>query len=71
MGKTNNSGIKDVRKARGLTQEELATASGVSRVSIARYETGVCAPSTASAIKIAAALDCTLDELLKRAVVEM
>lgn len=56
--------IREIRLKRGMTLEELAKASGVSRVSINRYELGRRAPSVYVATKIAKALDCTLEELL-------
>ena len=57
--------LKRLRNEKGLTQQELANLSGISRVEIARLETGERgkkrSPSLASAQKLAAALgvDCT------------
>lgn len=59
--------IKAWREKRGLTQDALAAATGISRVSIARYELGVVMPSLENAHKIASALGCTVDDLLKEA----
>ena len=55
--------IKRMRLEKGLTQEELATRVSIGRVNINRYETGKRTPSIDTARKIAAALDCTIDEL--------
>lgn len=63
--------IKAARKDRGMTQQELADASGVSRISIARYETGVKTPSIASTYKLAKALDMPFDELIRGFIVEV
>lgn len=56
--------IKTIRLKRGMTQDVLAIKSGVHRTCIARYETGKLKPSVASLQRIAAALDCTIDELI-------
>ena len=45
--------------------EELAAKSGVSRVSINRYELGQRIPDVTIARKIAEALSCTIEELLE------
>ena len=55
--------IKELRKAKGWTQEELARRSGVSRVSINRYENGERIPDLITARMIATALGCTIDEM--------
>ena len=51
-----SSVMRDARKARHMTQKELAKASGVCFVSICRYETGKQLPSVRVAKKIAAVL---------------
>ena len=56
--------IKDRREALHLSQEDLAAKANVSRVSIARYEAGERIPSVDVAARIAAALGCTVDELI-------
>ena len=40
LNKTIGAALRDARLARGVTQEELARAFGVDRVTIARYEQG-------------------------------
>ncbi len=44
--------IKQARQEAGLTQEELATISGVARSLIARYETGVHQPTASNFLKL-------------------
>lgn len=59
-----------IRKARmiaGLTQDELADATGLSRVVISRYEKGKTDPSATALISIADALGITVDSLIGRA----
>ncbi len=56
--------IRTLRKEKGLTLEELAKMSGVSRVAINRYELGDRVPNVTIAVKLAKALDCTVDDLL-------
>ena len=57
--------IKEKREAAGMDQKTLAKAAGVSCVSICRYETGKRTPDVDVAQKIARALNCTLDDLLR------
>lgn len=59
--------LKAVRKARGMTQQELADAANINRVTIAKYETGQIDPTLDSARKMADALGVTIDELVKGA----
>lgn len=63
--------IKAARECRGMTQQELADASGVSRSSIARYEIGAKTPSIASTYKLAKALDVPFEELARGFIVEV
>lgn len=56
--------LRNMRKSKMLTQKELARLAGVHRVSIARYEEGKISPNIATAAKLAAALNCTVDELV-------
>ncbi|WP_420429548.1 helix-turn-helix domain-containing protein [Kordiimonas sp.] len=52
------------RKARGLTQEDLAGLSARSVFTISQVERGVNAPNLATLIDLAQALECGLDELV-------
>ena len=55
--------IKDARRASGLTQSRLAEDVAVSRKTINTIENGVFVPSTVLALKIAARLGVTVQEL--------
>lgn len=55
--------IRDLREKKGMTANQLAELVGVTQPTISRLETGVRRPSIDTARKIAAALDCTIDEL--------
>lgn len=56
--------IRERRMEKKLTLEELANRSGISRVSLNRYELGQRIPNVVVAQKIANVLDCTIEELL-------
>lgn len=56
--------LKDIREQRGLTQEALARATNIHRVTIAKYETGEVDPKIENALKLAEALGVTVDELI-------
>lgn len=55
------SKLKNARKSRGLTQEELSALSGVSTRHISKIEKGVMNPSYEILTQIAAALGMTFD----------
>lgn len=55
--------LKDIRKAKHLTQKQLSLLCSVSQGKICEYEQGKSLPRLDTASKLAAALDCTLDEL--------
>ena len=57
--------IQILRKKRNLTQEALAEMVGVTRQTIAKWESGESAPDLPLAGKLAAALDVTLDDLVE------
>jgi transcriptional regulator with XRE-family HTH domain len=58
--------LAQVRKSKGLTQEQLSALSGVSRVSIARYETGAISPTIRNLLKLSSALKVPVDKLIDR-----
>lgn len=65
IGGTQMNRIKDVRKARGMTQVELAERSGMSQAGLSRIEGGVDLSMTADTlVKIARALEVSSDYLL-------
>lgn len=55
--------LKDLRGARGLTQEDLAHACGVTRKTINTVERGRFVPSTVLALRIARALDVRVEDV--------
>lgn len=57
--------LKELREAKGISQEKLAEMSGLHRVTIAKYETTGRGMTLYSAEKLASALGCTIDVLLK------
>jgi transcriptional regulator with XRE-family HTH domain len=59
--------IKDLRKAKGLSQTELGVLAGVHYSHIGRYENGQAKPSAGTLGKLADALDTTTDYLLEGA----
>ena len=59
--------LKKVRQEQGLTQKQLAEMSGVPRISIARYESGIVTPGGTNLIRLASVLKCPAEELLKKA----
>lgn len=61
MGK--NEAMKQARKAKGLSQDALATAVGVSRQTINAIEKGDYNPTIRLCINICKVLELTLDDL--------
>jgi transcriptional regulator with XRE-family HTH domain len=55
--------IKALRKARKLTQVQLARASGLDPKTIAQYEQGLRLPGIISAVKLAEGLMCDVSDL--------
>lgn len=60
-----DNGLRRLRKLSGLTQVRLAEKADVPRSVIARYETGRTELSTKSLIKLATALDCSMEDIVK------
>jgi len=65
MGEEVFNRIRDVRVERGLTQDDLAKAVGVSRQSIISIERGRYTPSLHLALRFAQFFQCSTDELFK------
>ncbi|MDB2160464.1 helix-turn-helix transcriptional regulator [Clostridium butyricum] len=59
-----SNNLKLLRMNKGLTQKELAEKSGITRESIGNYERGDRTPPTDVLIKIAAALEININDLL-------
>ena len=57
--------LEELRKAAGLTQQELSESAEVSRKSINAIENGVYVPSIVLALKIAKTLNCNVEDLFK------
>ena len=53
-----------LRKAAGLTQQQLADKIGVKRTALTNWETSVSTPPTKYLLSLSEALGCTVDELL-------
>lgn len=56
--------LRDKRLEKKMTMDELSRISGVSRVSINRYELGTRTPDIVAASKLAAALGCKIEDLM-------
>src|SRR3954467_9316055 len=59
--------LRAFREMRGLTQGELGTRAGIAAASISHFETGQRVPSLDSLVKLADALEVSVDALLGRA----
>lgn len=60
-----NTKIAEYRARRGITQVQLAQEVGVTQTTISQHETGLTTPSVQVLVKIAKALDVTVDALLE------
>ncbi len=60
-----NNRLKELRKAKNLTQAELAEAISVSRKTINTIENRVFIPSTLLALRLAHRLDTTVEEIFQ------
>ncbi len=56
--------VRQLREVRGFTQQRLATLSGVPRATIATLESGSANPTLAVLMKVSAALQVTIEELI-------
>ena len=68
MGKNHEklcNNLREIRRSRGLTQQQLSESADVSRKSINAVENGVYIPSTVLALKIAKTLNCSVEELFE------
>lgn len=57
--------IRELRRKKDITQEELAQLVGVGHSAVAKWETGKCKPTADKLVKVADVLGCTVDELLR------
>ena len=58
--------LAEVRRAKGFTQEQLAAASGVHRVTIARLENGKASAKVETLERLAGALGVLVDDLIDK-----
>ena len=58
--------VAELRQAKGMTQAQLAAASGVHRVTIARIECGAVQPKVDTLARLAAALGVSVSKLIDR-----
>ena len=58
--------IKAMRQAKGLSQRELAERIGVKQESITQWENGKTSPKFERLAIIADALECTVDDLVRK-----
>ena len=56
--------LRILRESMGMTQDDLAEATGMNRVTIAKYEIGKIEPKSKSLSRLAAALDVSTDYLV-------
>lgn len=63
--KTNDSLLAQLRCEKGMTQSELAAQIGCYAKDVSRWENGVRTPGAESLAKLAAALGCTSDDIIK------
>ena len=66
MGNDVGRRIAELRRERGYNQEQLAEMALISRITLARYETGAIEPGAFAVSRIADALNVSTDELLCR-----
>ena len=59
--------IEEARKAKGMTQEQLAKLLGITQGAVAQWENGLTHPSFQMLQKVASALGVTVDELIGKA----
>lgn len=67
MGSDIGKRIAQIRRDRGYSQEQLAEMALLSRITLARYETGAIEPGALALSRLADALGTSTDELLCRA----
>lgn len=60
-----NNTLKELRKEKGLTQADLASAAGVSRKTINTIENKVFVPSTVLALTLAKVLDLSVHDIFE------
>lgn len=56
--------VEELRRRKGWNQAELARRVGVTQVSIWKFENGKANPNLETLVKLARALECSLDDLV-------
>lgn len=56
--------LKEIRKKKGMSQEDVATAIGMSNQAVHYYENNLREPNLATLKKLTEVLGCTVDELI-------
>ena len=65
-----NENIKNLRKSKGLSQEELAIKLNVVRQTVSKWENGLSVPDSSMLISLADELDTSVSELLGEPITE-
>lgn len=60
-----NEKLQELRKQKGMTQEELAEKLYVSRTAVSKWESGASDPSTSNLLTLAKLFNTTAEELLR------
>ncbi|HEY2094469.1 MAG TPA: helix-turn-helix transcriptional regulator [Thermoanaerobaculia bacterium] len=55
--------LRELRQKRGVTQHDLAVASGLTDAYVSNMETGIAVPSLTTVLRLAVALDCKVTAL--------
>ena len=63
---TTGQKIAKLRRARGMTQDGLADALGVSRQAVSKWESDAAFPETEKLVRLSRLLECSIDYLLKQ-----
>lgn len=62
--------IRKLRRAKDITQSELAERLGVERSTVSKWEKGISVPRGKTLIALADVLECSIDELMRDCEVE-
>ena len=57
--------LKIIREQRGISQAQLAAMLGITQGAVSQWENGTAKPTFDNIKKLAAVLNCTVDDLLK------
>ena len=62
-GKLFGERLREIREKRGLTQKEVAAATGIPHTHVSSIERGMLMPTLLTILRLAAALDCKVSAL--------